>query len=174
MKDWNEDGRNEPEAPTWGWLCWVWLWREQPWITNWAHLFRHQRDTNLSAHSFTQPLSRWEQHFPELRSCKICREPLPAGDVLRAALEPAKVPRAPLSIQQALNISSSTMNCGFSGLIRTAATTLALGKGKINVLFMLGWRWGASGVPGRLENGIILNKLLMVLKALLIDYRLCS
>lgn len=66
------------------------------------------------------------------------------------------------------------MNCGFSGLIRVAAAPLDLGKGKINALFVLKSRPGRSGVPGRLGNGIILNKLLMALKALLIDYRLCS
>lgn len=103
------------------------------------------------------------------------------GDVLRAAgsdlprnSKSATSTTTPLSTQQAVNIPSSTMNCGFSELIPIAAATLALGKGKINVLFMLKWRWCASGVPGRLENGIILNKLLMVLKALPIDYRLCS
>lgn len=101
------------------------------------------------------------------------------GDVLRAAgselpqkVPSSEVPRAPR--HQAFNISSSTMNCGFSGLIHIAATTWLLEKGKINMLFMPKLRRLASGVPGRLGNGIILNKLLMVLKALLIDYRLYS
>lgn len=171
MQDWNEDGRNEPEALIWGWICWVWLWREQPWITNWAHL---SRLTQTPVPTTAQSPFPGESSIPQSSgAAKPAGNPFLQGLCwVRAAPKAPKVPRAPLSIQQALNISSSTMNCGFSGLIHVAAATL--GQGEVNVLFMLKWRRGARGVPGRLENGIILNKLLMVLKALLIDYRLCS
>lgn len=143
------------------------------------HICPGTPETQLTQTSHS-PFSRWEQHFPELKSCKILRDPLPAGkprgmswDLLGQscprthwAFQSATSAMTLLSIQQPLNISSSTMNCGFSGLICVTAAAWALEKGKINVLFMLKLRRGASGVPGRLGKGIILNKLLMAFKSL--------
>lgn len=66
--------------------------------------------TNLGAHDFTQPLPRWEQHFPELRSCKMCREPLPAGGP-RGCAESCRVRAAPESAE--LRGAASTTTPGF-------------------------------------------------------------
>lgn len=101
MKDRNENGRkagrNEPEVLIWGWICWAWLWKEQPWITNWAHLSRHPRDT---AHTnLTQPLFQVRAAFPraqELQNTQgspSCRQT--QGDELRPA--GSELPQNPLS-----------------------------------------------------------------------------
>lgn len=52
MKDWNQDGRKDGrkegrnewtqlESQILGWICWVWLLKKKPWITNWTHLYRN-------------------------------------------------------------------------------------------------------------------------------------